>query len=232
MLDTGYRLPVIDTIKSSWRLVHGSKSTFMLALLYVFLILFGIGIAQGIFKIITPLSEPVFKLIAQLIGFLMQMGIVYIGLQRAENKPIDASQVFYCFDIKIAAYLIIGTLLQALLYLPGIALLQAATASSGVLSILLNTVGVIAIIVAIYIGFRISLFIFFILDQTLNPWESLKKSFTITHHNVLRLAMIYLLSIIILTISAIPLGIGLIWTIPMMSIIYGMVYKNLTRALS
>jgi uncharacterized membrane protein len=233
MPDTAYRLPVFDTIKTSWKWVDGSKAVFMGALGLIFLISFGAGMISSIFKMLSPHIEILFNFVLQIVIVLLQVGVYYIGLQRAFNKPITATQVFHCLQYPLLFIVLGAYLLQiALFVLPsGLMFLPTALQNMGIasafLSFIFYTAGIVLTFAAMFVGIRISLFYFFILDQNKNSWEAIKASYLLTEGNFWRMVGVYLLGVLILTISAIPLGIGLIWTIPLMNIMYATIYKQL-----
>ena len=84
-----------------------------------------------------------------------------------------------------------------------------------------------AIILTFYLAMRLYLAKGIVLDQQVGPWAAIKKSFRATKYNVWRLIGLTLLNAIILLVSVIPLGIGLIWSLPYLFINYGMVYRRL-----
>jgi uncharacterized membrane protein len=79
----------------------------------------------------------------------------------------------------------------------------------------------------LYIYIRISLSIGFVLDKEISPWNAIKLSFKATANHFWRLIAILILVNIIVLASSIPAGLGLIWTLPLAVICYGMIYKRL-----
>ena len=68
----------------------------------------------------------------------------------------------------------------------------------------------------------------FVLDKKANPWQALKLSFRATRSNYWPLLGLVMVEFGIVIASALSLGIGLIWTAPLLLILYGMVYKKLS----
>ncbi|WP_133135804.1 hypothetical protein [Legionella rowbothamii] len=73
-------------------------------------------------------------------------------------------------------------------------------------------------------GFTIPL----IITKRYGVFAALKQTGSILYNNGLILIVCLLLMGIILTISAIPLGIGLFWTLPMAMILMGILFRNTT----
>ena len=85
----------------------------------------------------------------------------------------------------------------------------------------------VAAFLAITLAIRLMLAIGLVLDQNLNPWPAIKMSFVSTKGNELRILALILIQLVIVVISAIPFGLGLIWTLPFSLITYGIIYKRL-----
>jgi uncharacterized membrane protein len=77
------------------------------------------------------------------------------------------------------------------------------------------------------IVFRLILGKAFVIAKQMGPLEALKASFAATKGNVWNLIGVMVISMLILFVSAIPFGIGLIWSLPYIFINYGEVFKRL-----
>lgn len=138
------------------------------------------------------------------------------------------------FSNQTCFFKIIGLyILQFLIYLPLILLgflalniygLQLAGAMSFWLALVIYLCSVVGFI---YLYCRLLISTGIVLDKKTNPWEAIKQSFRATRANVLRLVGISLILLIIFFISILPLGIGLIWSLPLLYIAYGMIYHRL-----
>lgn len=233
-MDSSYRLPVFQTLQESWDRLKGAKGTFWLAFLLFFVIMFGLGFLDGIVSTFIPRIESLVSLINQIIGFLLGMGVMYIGIRRAQDLPISYDQLFHAFHGTLWLKIIGLYLLQVLiLVIPivlifGGVLLGAASPSSLALAFGVATCFV-GTILTIYLAVRIMLSMAFVLDKEMPPFEALSSSFNATKSNFWAIIGLLLLYVLIVTVSAIPLGIGLIWTIPLGYICTGRVYKNLSQ---
>ncbi|EKD70733.1 MAG: hypothetical protein ACD_46C00426G0004 [uncultured bacterium] len=234
MANTTYQLPVWETITTAWQKVHGSKSVFWGAFGLMFAIVIGLGIAKKIIQTLIPIPgiDTLMKFFLQAIAYLLQIGMLYIGIKRAADLLIEYRQIFRPFQANIIIQIFLLYILQILIYLPMVLLLL----SIGMIFTLLSTIGlgflsilffILAGLLIVYISIRIVLAPAFILDQSQNAWGAIKHSFYATRKNFWQLFAIYLIEFIIITISAIPFGIGLIWSLPFSLICYGLIYKNL-----
>ncbi len=232
-MDALYVLPVGETLGNAWDKVKGSKKSFWAAFIILFIIAFGIGILQGIAKGMSPGLGFIVGIVGQIIIFLMQIGLLYIGIQRAFDLPITYTQLFRAFDGAIALRAIGLYILQVIIFIPPFiaifigVFLGAATRGStlgSIISVLLCLIGTIGLI---YLSIRMMMGMALILDKGLNPWKAVKASFHITRSNFWSLLGILFLQFLIVFISLIPMGIGSIWTMPFMFILYGVMYKKL-----
>jgi hypothetical protein len=108
----------------------------------------------------------------------------------------------------------------------------AAASYSEPIKLFCDLLSFLSIILTIYLLFRMYLVHAFILAKKVNPWVAIKLSFKATKSNVCRLIGLSILNGLILLVSAIPLGIGLIWTLPYFFINFGEIYKSLVESRS
>jgi len=80
-------------------------------------------------------------------------------------------------------------------------------------------------------GIYLSIAYFFsyalVVDKGLGVWEAMELSRKTVTEQWFKFFGLALLSILLIIISAIPLGIGLIWSIPTIYIAYGLLYHHL-----
>lgn len=218
-----YQLPILDTIKQAWHKTAGAKRTIWAAIAMMFLVVICLGVAMGITKALAPSIAFIVKGFAQLVIYFMQMGLLYIGIKRAEETPIHYRMIFRAFNWTIALNIVLLYVIQLIIYLPVILLMILGT----FIPLLGSLFYFVAAILLVYLSIRISLSMAFVLDQSTHPWEAIKLSFRATQSNALNLFAIFTLQFMIVLISIIPLFLGLIWTIPFGLICYGTIYKSL-----
>lgn len=229
---TSQQLPVWDTIKSAWETTYGSKATFWAGIGIMFAVMLCLGFIEGL---LGSGAEAIIKIISNILGYFMQLGLIYMGICRAQNKPINFEMLFYAFKSPIATRVIGLYILQFLIMLaimiPAIIVIVASGAiaafAGGLGKLLAGIVILLVFATLVFVGARIFLSMGLVLDQSYGPWNAIKKSFAITEGHVWSLIGIFILQSIIIFISAIPLGIGLIWTIPFGLVCYGTIFKRL-----
>lgn len=209
-----YEFSIGETLKEAWTRTSGAKGTIQLAIFFYFIAAVGtIMLLSGTSIMIAGSSEeadmnPILQLgiqVAQNLVLLpLGMGIAIIGIKRSADAPISADTIFDYFSktfslliTMILMYIMIGIGL-VLLVIPGIYLM-----------------------IAYYMAMPL------VAEKGLSPWRALETSRkAMTHRWFSFFGFAFVLGIIV-TISAIPLGIGTIWTIPMMIIAFGILYRNM-----
>jgi hypothetical protein len=226
-----YQLPINDTLKTAWHLTYGAKGTIWAALGALFLCWIGVYVLQMLLVHFPAFIVVSIMVIAQLVLSLIQAGIFYLGIHRAFGLPIRYSVIFDTLNADLAWKIFGLYILQMVIFLITFlifGLLFFISTYSLLPPIIHKIILVLGSITYIYLIIKMILSLPYVLDKKINPWQAIKLSFEATKGNVLPLIAIYFMQIVIFIISAIPLGIGLIWTIPFMIILYGVIYKRLS----
>jgi uncharacterized membrane protein len=237
MLNTQF---VRDTITTAWTKVHGAKKTFWAGIGVMLLVAIGFGVVAGLLSGLSQGLAALINLISQVANTLLQVGLVYIGITRAKNMPINFRQIFRSFELPIALKVIGVYLLQMLIYIPVVILFaflpvfllgnsmgDVFTSGLTISNFLLITWSLLGIIACVYLTLRMIISTGYAVDQGIAPWTAIKLSFAATEGNVLSLLAIVLFQFLVILVSVLTLGIAFIWTLPYVFIIYGTVYKNL-----
>jgi uncharacterized membrane protein len=150
------------------------------------------------------LTEAVTQLIVGILTLPLGVGLFMIGLRRAVDKPIRAGMV-------VAYYHKLGALFFTFL-----------------LMYLMILLGFICLILpGIYLAVAYSYALPLTVEKNLGPWEALETSRKAISKQWFTYFGLWLVMGLIVAISVLPLGIGLIWTLPMAMIAYGIVYRDL-----
>lgn len=250
MTDTRNTLPVLEVVSTAWDKVSGAKGTIWGVMILSFLIIFGLNIFRGItFSLLgATIVGSIIIVLIQLAGMAVQLlfswGLTYIGIQRALNLPIQVSSVRYVFDLKlflkmIGLYLlqfliVLGVLIPGLilswlfLKISGVPLHQTAPAViPGTVWLGMSLISFITFILICYLALRMVLAKGIVIKNNLDPLDAIKQSFNATDGVTLKILGLYIINAIILIVSAIPFGIGLIWSIPYLTIAYGVLFDKL-----
>jgi hypothetical protein len=222
-------IPVVDTLSVSWNNVYGNKKSFWAAFAINMLIMFGLGILTGITKD-TGAVNYVISVISQVIGFLLQIGLLYMGIQCSRGLPISYEMMFRTFEYNITLKLIGIYFLQMIILLAPSFLIVVSVflyatggfaAFAGAILFVLSLVAICILMVRLAIGMG------FVVDKGLNPWDAIVMSYQATAGNFWSIVGIGFAQAVILCISILPLFIGLIWAMPFTFICYGVMYNRL-----
>jgi len=233
VLGKNYLLPISETISTAWYKVYGAKKTIWFAIGIFTLIVIGLSLLEGISKAILPVLGTIINIITQVIIFLLQVGLLYIGILRARDSSIHYKQIYRAFEAKMALKVIVLYVLKTLVLLPAIliavipTILTQHTQPSDGVKLITVACYLVSFIIGVYLYVRMVLSMGLVLDKETNPWDAIKMSFRATRENFWRLFFISLIQLLIVVISIIPLGLGLIWSIPFALILYGVVYNRL-----
>jgi hypothetical protein len=230
---TLYRLPIKETLDSAWAKTYGAKSTIWIAIAIIVLIVLGLTlISTIIFSLLPQTAIPTATSVANIIGnifvFLLSLGIIYIGIRRTQDMPISYIDVFKAFEGPILVKVLGVYLIQVMIIAIPIAIAVGICFLLGTNNFISAVLFTLAGITMAYLTVRMLLAMAFVLDKNFHPLDAIKSSFQSTHGNFWRIFFMYLLVEIIIVISAIPLGIGLIWTLPFSCIVYATLYRNLS----
>lgn len=208
-----YELNPIELFKQAWAQLKGFKTPVLLAYIVYFLLVFGFagigtlfGIPLGSTEIGTAslATELIFSLIQTVILMPFFVGLTMMGVKRSVGGDVKLNDAFKYYSkivpialLTILLYLIVG-LGFILLIVPGIYLL---------------------------VGFMMSYQL--MADKNLSIVESLKISLKAITKKWFPMFGFMLLSAVVMIAGAIPLGIGLIWAIPLVNLAYGILYRDM-----
>ena len=209
----------------------------MLIMLLVFCLNIAISVVQE--KLINNITIQtiLFTMAAYLFLAGLNLGMLKIALNFQMEKEAEFNQIFGSFHMLISYILATIVYLAALIIVaaPGIILL-ITTATSDLAPLSGNNImsrgstmlGIFLIIVpAVYLSIRLQFYDYFLIDENCSAIESIIKSAHISKGNVLELFILGAIISLIILISIIPLGVGLIISIPLGIMATSYVYMKL-----
>ena len=231
MTDTAYSLPVLDTLNTAWEKVKGAKGTFWAVLAIVFAVQLVAGFFTSMLKPSNDFSLLFLGAISLAVGVFIMIvtwGLMYIGIQRAAGQPVQYRMVWYAFDLKLFFNMIGLYVLQILIMACVTTLLWLSSfLANNVNGLLAIIVYIIWVVLFIHVVLRMYLAKAFVIAKQVGPIDAIKASFAATKGNVWRLIGVTMAAMLVLIVSAIPFGIGLIWSLPFIFIAYGELFKRL-----
>lgn len=211
-----YDFNISDVLKEAWEKTNGLKGAFWGAglLLFAGIIILAIvvGMVMGTFLGAEPGEMPtagdfVGELILQLVItaaiYPFMVGIIMMGVKRSVDRPISFNMLFAYFGVAVPV-IIAGLLISVLTWI-GFLLL---------------------ILPGIYLSVAYALTVPLIGDKNLGAWQAMEASRKAITKRWFKFFGLFIAMIVIILISMIPLGIGLIWTYPMGVALLGILYRD------
>ncbi len=201
-----------EILKEAWQKTKGAKGTLWAAVGVMYLILIAISFG-GSFGVSTILIQDApglamglngtLQVLSSWLSLIFTAGLLLIAVHKARRQPTTWKTLFDGFSGSKIVAISIACVLQVLLIGIGFLLL---------------------IVPGIYLAIGYGLTLPLILDKGLGPWEALETSRKAIHKKWWTVFGVYVVMMLLYAVSAIPLGIGLIWTVPMFMIAIGVVY--------
>lgn len=205
--ESGQRNPdwnIDAVLKEAWARTDGFKMTYFIAMVIYIVISVAIN---GVIAFVS--SESAFidflgQILIMLVTYPLAAGLMMMGIKRVRGLDIQPTMIFDYYPKTIPIFLL-NLLMFALL-----------------------AVGLILLVLpGIYLMIAYMLAVPLLLDKNLGVWQALETSRkTITPCWFRFFGLTFVMGLILL-VSALPLLIGLIWTLPMFSLVIGIVYRDM-----
>ncbi len=201
-----YDFSITGVLKEGFRRSDGVKLIFTGSIIiYAVIAIFAGALLEFIFpEGGSVLNSYVSSLLEMLFTLPILIGIMMLGVARAREEALNIPSIFEYF----------GMIMPIML-------------AYVAMTVLLSIGFLLLIIPGIYLAISYAFTYILIVDKGLGIWEAMELSRKTVTKQWFKFFGFYLLSVIMIIISAIPLGIGLIWTIPMTYIGYGLLYHHL-----
>ena len=218
-LETGisgnYDFTISEVLSEAWESVMGTKLIF-LAAMFIYIVIAG-GMSVIVSFLFDSQSYYDAGMVAQ--GFLSDqavswltlpvtlpvlVGLVMLGIKRAHDLELTIASVF-------DYYVLVWPLVFA----------------SIVMNILIIVGMVLLILPGIYLATAYMFALALIVDKRLSLWEALESSRKAVTAHWFKIFGLNILMALIILLSALPLGIGLFWTVPLAFIANGILYRKI-----
>lgn len=238
MIDDNFKIPVFNSISTAWSKVSGVKAAIWGVLLLVIVVkIIDIATSHLLLSFSLTVLAVATSIIFSLVIFLLAMCRIYLGIRKANDFPVAFAMIKDVCKLKIflravgivLIYIALFIIPCLFMFLPDPLFQPSAPDATHVAKLAAAgcyITGVILFIVAYFYALRFFLSYGFVIVKNMGTIEAIKTSYALTKGNVWRILWFYFLSGCILMLSAIPLGIGLIWTLPYMSVAYGVLYQR------
>ncbi len=201
-----YDFSITGVLKEAFHRSNGVKLIFGGAfIIYVVIAV----ITSAVLKLIFPesgseLNSNVSTLLEMLFTLPILIGIMVLGIKRARDEELDIPSVFNYFGMIIP--IMLAYIAMTVLIIVGFMLL---------------------VIPGVYLAVSYAFTYTLIVDKGLGIWEAMELSRKTVTAQWFKFFGLAIVTGVLVFLSAMPLGIGLIWTIPMSYIAYGLLYHHL-----
>ncbi len=209
-----YDFQIMDVIKEGWQRQSGLKGAFWLGFLLMYLVMIGVSLVIGIVSAVLVATggqaEPsgavtavqiILQVVIMAVMYPMYAGLFMMGVHRSVDLPVKGTMVFGYFGVMLSIFF-------AMLLITAF-----------------SFIGFLLVIPGIYLSIAYSMAIPLIAEKKLGVWAAMEASRRAVTKHWFKYFFTYLLMGLLLTVSAIPLFIGAIWTLPMMIAVIGILYR-------
>lgn len=209
-----YQFKISEVLSEAWQKTSGAKGTFWLAFLIYFAISIGISIAMQLVMVAVMMNiqgegvivaiSIIEQLVMNLILTPVAVGILILGIRRSADATIQAGSIMGNYSHMWRLFLTL-ILIYVMVFI----------------GLLLLVIPGIYLAVAYYMAMPL------VVEKGLSPWEAMEISRKAVSKRWFTMFFFGIVLSLILLVSMLPIFIGLIWTLPMAMIAYGIVYRNM-----
>lgn len=200
-----YHFKIREALSEAWNNLKGYKRKIWLGLLIYMAVIFVAQLATSFLFASSPvlliLSQ---QLIQLLIGMPLFAGLYIMSIKRSVDVPVEVGDVFSCFNKTLK---IVGT---------------------SIFMYVLIFIGFLLLVLpGIYLMVAYMMAIPLVAEKDIGIWEALELSRKAITKRWFKFFFFLMVIGFILMVAALPLLIGLIWAIPLASLAFAIVYRNM-----
>ncbi len=207
-----YDFQIMDVITEAWQRTSGLKGPVLGAGVLIIIALMAVGVvSMSLVDLFSAMNEGMLSLISitfssiiSILSYPLFAGIIMMGLHRAIDAPVSYQMAFSYFSYTLP--IVIASICMTIMISLGFFLL---------------------IIPGIYLSIAYMFTLPLIIDKNMDFWQAMETSRKAVSQHWFKFFFTGMLMAIIYLISAIPLGLGLIWTIPMFIALQGVLYRRI-----
>jgi hypothetical protein len=205
-----YDFEIGEVMSEAWELTKGFKATFWGGAFIVYTLVILLVVAGGFVTKAFFGEKPHFLIsmasnaVATLLTAPLTLGLIMLAVKRAAGANPTFEVVFGYLNKAVPA-IVVGFLVLSLTYL-GIALL---------------------ILPGLYLSIAYGMANPLLADRNLPPWEAMEVSRKALTHKWFRIFGLYFCVGMLVMLSALFFGIGLIWTAPWSMLVIGVLYRRI-----
>lgn len=210
-----YEFGVMDTISAAWAKIKGIKRYIIGAGILIYIVAgFVLGMLMAILLPGMMGEEPSpttmlgvqFVLQPVMLAVVMPFvgGIVVMCLKQIQGRDVSFGDLFSAFNKTLPLFL-----------------------AAILINILVSIGFLLLVLPGIYLGVCYLLVVPLIIDRDLGVWEAMEASRKAITKRWFSVFGLYLLLLLIVLVSMLPFGIGLLWSIPLMAMSFMTLYQKM-----
>ncbi len=212
-INGNYDFNLSDVLSEGWEKTKGVKRYIIGAGILMYIVLFAVITALVYLAIpatasaepspMLMLLQPLLQVVIMVVTLPVMAGIFIICMKKLKGHPVEFGDAFSAFGK--TGKLLLTSILMNIMIMIGFLLL---------------------IIPGIYLGIAYMMAIPLVVDRDMSPWDAMETSRKAIAKHWFKFFLFMLVMSLILAISMIPLGLGLIWTVPMMAVGFAVMYRE------
>jgi uncharacterized membrane protein len=198
-----YDFAIGDVLREAWAKTSGMKGAFWGAAVLMYLAYMAIAVVGALVLKGSAVLSMGFNIVLGAIAPVLFLGLLSIGIRRAKGLNVAFETGFGSFNRASTAFI------------------------AGLLSTVLIYVGLFLLIIpGLYLAIGYSMAMALIVDRNLTPWQALETSRKAVSKRWFQFFGLFFVMGLLVIVSMIPLGIGLIWTAPWSVNVIGVAYRR------
>ena len=198
-----YDFDIGQVMREAWELTRGMKGSFWGAAVIVYAIMIVFALVAGAMTGHSIVLRFVTNIAFGTVSPVLLIGIIMMGVRRAAGLPVSFATAFSCFDQWVTVFL------------------------AGLITTFLTYLGIILLVLpGLYLAIAFCMTMPLIADRRLAAWQAIETSRKAVSKRWFKFFGLLIVVGLVIFASAIPLGIGVIWTAPWAINVVGVVYRR------
>lgn len=198
-----YNFQIGEVMQEAWSMTRGMKGAFWGGAIVLYVAYLAAAVIGGLLFKDSPVLRTVFNVLLGGLAPVLFIGLIAMGVRRAAGLGIRYATALGSFDKAVPAFI------------------------AGLLSTLLTYVGLFLLVIpGIYLAVGYCMSLPLIADRNLRPWQAMETSRKAVTKRWFQYFGLFIAVGLLVLASAIPLGIGLVWTAPWAMNVIGVVYRR------
>jgi hypothetical protein len=198
-----YDFAIGDVLREAWAMTSGMKGAFWGAAVLLYLGYMAVALVGGLLLRGNAILNMGFNIVLGAIAPVLFLGLISVGIRRAKGLSVRFETGFGSFNRASSAFI------------------------AGLLSTVLIYLGLILLVIpGIYLAVGYCMTMSLIVDRDFTPWQALEASRKAVTKRWFQFFGLFFLVGVLVVVSMLPLGIGLIWTAPWSVNVIGVAYRR------